>query len=315
MIRSREESTLLTFGFGYHTGVEIAHPNILTGGSLGRMLAVQQYFDGGKAQVYQNPERGKVVLNGLYKGVPITAFNTSEGAGGVSCTWPEIIEACPHRRMNLVRIGTSGSLQPQIAKGDLVVATKIGKQEMASDLVIAQLYDIHDYFDVEIDDHEWQRVMQRVKERYTSKEQFAEALQQRFGNFPEREYVPSTSRAAQCALMSAAKARLLPKQKIHQGPIKTTAEIYASILLDKMRGHTEYATSMESRVLRAYCDWYEIVDDREFAMGTLLRVSDETIKSTRAIEDKTTANNEELEREQTLAGLDALVAMHHARGM
>ena len=132
---------LITFDTGeksYHLGIAHAHPNILTGGSRGRVLAARDYLDNPEA--FENETRGKTTVHGTYKEIPVTLFSTGEGTGSVSCTWPEIIEACPDKDINLIRIGTSGGYRSTQRVGDVVVTEKVIVKDAAPNPVLELLY-------------------------------------------------------------------------------------------------------------------------------------------------------------------------------
>jgi len=120
-----------------HLGIKSAYPNVLMGGHEGRIARVADFLE--------NPEirrskRGYLVIQGTYKGMNVTAFNHGVGTGSVSATLPEIIEMCEDDRMNLLRMGSSGSLKSNIAIGDFVVTTDVERYESTSDKVMSADY-------------------------------------------------------------------------------------------------------------------------------------------------------------------------------
>ena len=60
------------------------------------------------------------VFNGLYKGVPVTIASHGVGSSGAAICFEELIRAGAEV---LIRVGTCGTLQPEVRDGDLVVAT------------------------------------------------------------------------------------------------------------------------------------------------------------------------------------------------
>ena len=130
----------MTFDTGdtmYHLGICKANPNVLTGGSPGRIRRVAEYLS--DAEVIES-DRGLVTVHGMYHGVPITAFSSGMGPASVSITLPEIIEACDDDKMSVIRIGTSGALQSRLNIGDFVVTTTVDRYETTSDKVMGDGY-------------------------------------------------------------------------------------------------------------------------------------------------------------------------------
>lgn len=114
-----------------HLGIKSANPYVITAGAPGRIRKAIPYLER-NPDIIEWPYRGTVTVHGFYKGVPVTLFSSQMGASSVSLTFPEIIEACDERAMRVVRIGTAGSLQPNLQIGDLVVSDKVEIREGVS---------------------------------------------------------------------------------------------------------------------------------------------------------------------------------------
>lgn len=129
--------TFQTGGPSAHLGITYAHPNVLCGGSPGRIRDIAEYL--------KNPEviesrRGLVTVHGTYDGIPITAFSTGMAPGSVSITMPEVIEAYDGRDMAFLRLGTAGGLHPKTNVGDFVITTNVDRRESTSDKIMGPLY-------------------------------------------------------------------------------------------------------------------------------------------------------------------------------
>lgn len=106
-----------------HLHPEQLAPNIILVGDPGRVPAVSQYFDTVEHRV-QNREI--VTHTGTYKGKPVTALSTGMGTDNIDIIVNELDalvnvdlkKRCPkdtHTSLSLIRIGTSGSFQPEYA--------------------------------------------------------------------------------------------------------------------------------------------------------------------------------------------------------
>ncbi len=107
---------------------------VLVPGSLARTEQVAEHFE--DLQVHPNPRRLDVYLGTLRDGdrsVDVAAVPTGMGCPSLGIVLTELIELGARR---FLRVGSAGSLQPQVAVGDLVVATGAVRDEGASDAYV-----------------------------------------------------------------------------------------------------------------------------------------------------------------------------------
>lgn len=100
---------------------------ILLPGSAGRAERIAGRFEG--VTTHANRRRLDVHL-GRWQGLDVAVVPTGMGCPSVDIVVGELL-ACGARR--LIRVGTSGSLQPDVAIGDLVIATGAVRDEGTSD--------------------------------------------------------------------------------------------------------------------------------------------------------------------------------------
>ena len=92
-------------------------PAVLLPGDPLRARRVAEEFLDDARQV--NGERGLLGFTGTHQGVPVSVQATGMGAPSAAIVIEELIQLGADR---LIRIGTCGGLQPQLALGDLVIA-------------------------------------------------------------------------------------------------------------------------------------------------------------------------------------------------
>jgi uridine phosphorylase len=288
---------LRTFDTGpvmYHLGISHAHPNIISGGSPGRVLQIAKYFDSvdgdnllvagirrianhfdlnglRKAANYFSPgcvesERGLVTVHGKYKGVPITAFSTGMGPASVSITLPEVIEACDEDDMLVLRLGTTGGLQKELNIGDFVATTWVQRAENTSDKIMGEGYHAESDADV------------------------------------------------RKVLLAAAERNRHGYQQVFEGPTRVTNDIYfdQGTAHEAAHGSEVLAVSMEFSVYCALRDWYNQNDGRKIKAGNLLTVSDSVVAEAEP-NDMTEFKRRQTEIEDAhiKAGLDAIVMLRN----
>jgi uridine phosphorylase len=106
---------------------EVADTVILVG-DPGRVAAVSAHF--GKVEVKKS-NREFATHTGVYRGTRLTVTSTGIGAGGIDIVLNELdalanidlktrLPKDAHRALRLVRLGTSGALQPDVALGAVV---------------------------------------------------------------------------------------------------------------------------------------------------------------------------------------------------
>jgi uridine phosphorylase len=100
-------------------------------GSSARAAQIAEHFE--DRQVHTNPRGLDVYLGTLRRGdlsVDVATVPTGMGCPSLGIVVTELIELGARR---FLRVGSAGSLQPQVAIGDLVVATAAVRDEGASD--------------------------------------------------------------------------------------------------------------------------------------------------------------------------------------
>lgn len=108
----------------YHLNLfpEMLADNVILVGDPGRVPMVSKFFD---TIEYQRANREIVTHTGTYKGKRITVLSTGMGTDNIDIVVNELdavanidferrIPKAGHRTLNLIRIGTSGALQPEI---------------------------------------------------------------------------------------------------------------------------------------------------------------------------------------------------------
>lgn len=95
-------------------------PYVLAPGSPERVREIGGMLEGAKP-VCDN--RGLLGIRGRFQGVEVAAVNTGMGPATTSIIIPEIVEGIGDAsQMTILRVGTCGSMQPQVKVGDLIVA-------------------------------------------------------------------------------------------------------------------------------------------------------------------------------------------------
>ena len=117
--------------------VEELNPYILTGGSPGRMKRAAEFLDNPETK---ETERGHIVVNGLYDGIPVSAVSIGMGPGSATIVLPEIIESARGEFIVILRLGTAGSLQPFVKKGHLHIPTASIRDEGTTQAVVGAEY-------------------------------------------------------------------------------------------------------------------------------------------------------------------------------
>ncbi len=118
--------------FHIHLTPEQLRDNIIFVGDPGRVDMVASYFD---TKDYDEQSREFHAIGGTYKGKPIMCISHGIGPDNIEIVVTELDalanvdfntrkENPVHRTLNIVRIGTSGSLQEDLHIGDYVIAEK-----------------------------------------------------------------------------------------------------------------------------------------------------------------------------------------------
>lgn len=118
--------------FHLHLQPEQLADNVILVGDPGRVALVASYFD---KQEYSVSSREFNTITGTYKGKRITVLSTGIGTDNIDIVVNELdalanidlktrTEKEGFRRLNLVRIGTSGGMQPEIPLGSFLISEK-----------------------------------------------------------------------------------------------------------------------------------------------------------------------------------------------
>ncbi|MBR1881899.1 MAG: nucleoside phosphorylase [Muribaculaceae bacterium] len=118
--------------FHLHLLPEQLQDNIIICGDPGRVNMIASYFD---TQDYEVQSREFHTIGGTYKGKPVMALSHGIGGDNIDIVITELdalanidfatrTERDEHRTLNIVRIGTSGGLQPYVPVGTQVIASK-----------------------------------------------------------------------------------------------------------------------------------------------------------------------------------------------
>lgn len=118
--------------FHIHLRPEQLRDNIIFVGDPGRVDMVASYFD---SVDYDVMSREFHAIGGTYKGKPVMAISHGIGPDNIEIVLTELDALAnidfktrkvkpEHRTLNIVRIGTSGSLQEDLHIGDFVIAEK-----------------------------------------------------------------------------------------------------------------------------------------------------------------------------------------------
>lgn len=120
-----------------HLEVDRLNPYVLTGGSPDRVRKVADFLDHSSLFV---GKRGHVVVNGLYRNIRVSAVSTGMGPASAMIILPEVIESIRDESMVMLRLGTSGSLQPYVKKGDIHIPTSCIRDEGSTSAVVGPEY-------------------------------------------------------------------------------------------------------------------------------------------------------------------------------
>ncbi|WP_407404512.1 nucleoside phosphorylase [Sodaliphilus sp.] len=118
--------------FHIHLRPEQLTDNIIVCGDPGRVNMIASYFD---TQDFEVSSREFHTIGGTYKGKPIMALSHGIGPDNIDIVMTELdalanvdfetrMPRKEHRTLNIVRIGTSGGLQPYVPVGTAVIADR-----------------------------------------------------------------------------------------------------------------------------------------------------------------------------------------------
>lgn len=118
--------------FHLHVKPEQLADNVILVGDPGRVALVAAYFDSQECSV---SSREFNTITGMYKGKRISVISTGIGTDNIDIVMNELdalanidlvarVEKPEFRQLNIVRIGTSGGMQPDIPLGSFLISEK-----------------------------------------------------------------------------------------------------------------------------------------------------------------------------------------------
>jgi uridine phosphorylase len=121
----------------YHIALERGElaEYILLVGDPGRVAKVASRFDSVEVE---RSNREFTTVTGTFRGMRVSAMSTGIGPDNVEIVLAEVMEITD--RPTLVRIGSSGALQPEIAGGDLIVSIGAVRMENTTDFYVLPGY-------------------------------------------------------------------------------------------------------------------------------------------------------------------------------
>jgi uridine phosphorylase len=117
----------------YHIGLERGElaEHVLLVGDPGRVAKVAQRWDSIEVE---RTNREITTATGTYRGMRLSCMSTGMGTDNVEIVLAEVMEITD--QPTLVRIGSSGALQPEIGLGDLIVSTGAVRLENTTDFYV-----------------------------------------------------------------------------------------------------------------------------------------------------------------------------------
>jgi uridine phosphorylase len=117
----------------YHIALERGElaEYILLVGDPGRVPKVASLFD---SVELTRSNREISTATGMYRGMRVSAMSTGMGPDNIEIVLAEVLEITDHP--TLVRVGSSGALQPEIRPGDLIVSTGAVRLENTTDFYV-----------------------------------------------------------------------------------------------------------------------------------------------------------------------------------
>ena len=117
----------------YHIGLERGEvaEYVLLVGDPGRVAKVASRWE---AVELERSSREITTATGTYRGMRLTCMSTGMGTDNVEIVLAELMEITD--APTLIRIGSSGALQPEIALGDLIVSTGAVRLENTTDFYV-----------------------------------------------------------------------------------------------------------------------------------------------------------------------------------
>jgi uridine phosphorylase len=117
----------------YHIALERGElaEYILLVGDPGRVAKVAERWDGVEVE---RSNREITTATGTYRGMRVSCMSTGMGTDNVEIVLAEVMEITD--QPTLIRIGSSGALQPEIVLGDLIVSTGAVRLENTTDFYV-----------------------------------------------------------------------------------------------------------------------------------------------------------------------------------
>ncbi|MDK2931561.1 MAG: uridine phosphorylase [Bacillota bacterium] len=103
---------------------------VIVCGDPGRTHVIARHLEDAREVSYNREYR---VVNGVYRGTPVTIASHGVGAAGACVCFEELIKAGARV---LIRVGTAGSLSRSIVDGDLIVATGAVREDGVTDQLV-----------------------------------------------------------------------------------------------------------------------------------------------------------------------------------
>lgn len=118
--------------FHLHLKPEQLADNVILVGDPGRVALVAEYFDSQECSI---SSREFNTITGIYKGKRISVISTGIGTDNIDIVMNEMdalanidlvarVEKSTFRQLNIIRIGTSGGMQPDIPLGSFLISEK-----------------------------------------------------------------------------------------------------------------------------------------------------------------------------------------------
>ncbi|MGI8658689.1 MAG: nucleoside phosphorylase [Candidatus Limnocylindria bacterium] len=117
----------------YHIALERGEmaEYVLLVGDPGRVAKVASRFD---SVNLERSNREITSATGTYRGMPISCMSTGMGTDNVEIVMAEVMEITD--QPTLIRVGSSGALQPEIGLGDLIISTGAVRLENTTDFYV-----------------------------------------------------------------------------------------------------------------------------------------------------------------------------------
>ncbi|HJW65144.1 MAG TPA: hypothetical protein VJ507_00015 [Candidatus Bathyarchaeia archaeon] len=123
-------------------GVQIPHHYGKIAGDPDRIPKIANFWDTSK-EVTTNREFR--IITGKYHGLPISALSSGIGP---TCMVIVVNEAATIGVKNFIRVGSTGAIQPDVACGDVIIASAAVRLGFTSNCYVIPEYPAADYYEV-----------------------------------------------------------------------------------------------------------------------------------------------------------------------